>query len=211
MFLNLPVFFGVSAAVIMTPGQDTALTIRNTLLGGRGAGFGTATGVAAGQAIWTLATSLGIAALLLASPVAFRIVRAAGALYLIWLGGLVLLGALRGSGAKALRAGAPAATRLGVSAAFRQGVLSNLGNPKMAVFFTSLLPQFVAGPGFVPMAALGLAFCTMTLVWLVLYTVAVARAGGVLRAPRVRRTLEGVTGAALVGLGVWVIADVLRG
>jgi threonine/homoserine/homoserine lactone efflux protein len=79
------------------------------------------------------------------------------------------------------------------------------------VFFTSLLPQFVAAPAFVPLAALGVTFCTMTLVWLTLYAIAVARAGEALRAPRVRRALEGATGAALVGLGIWVIVESARG
>lgn len=80
----------------------------------------------------------------------------------------------------------------------------------MAVFFTSLLPQFVAQPGLVPLASLGLVFSTMTLVWLSLYTLAIARAGGLLSAPRVRQALEGATGAA-IGLGVWVIVAVMRG
>jgi threonine/homoserine/homoserine lactone efflux protein len=211
MFLNLPVFLGVAAAVIITPGQDTALTIRNTLLGGRRGGIATAAGVAAGQALWTLAASLGIAALLLASPVAFRVVRIAGAAYLIVLGRQALLVALRSGGFARPEMEIDALPQLERGAAFRQGVLSNLGNPKMAVFFTSLLPQFVAAPAFVPLAALGVTFCTMTLVWLTLYAIAVARAGEALRAPRVRRALEGATGAALVGLGIWVIVESARG
>src|SRR6478736_1160651 len=79
-------FLGVSAVVIVTPGQDTALTIRNTLAGGRRAGIGTAAGVSTGQAIWALATSAGIAAVLRASAPAFEAVKLAGAAYLIWLG-----------------------------------------------------------------------------------------------------------------------------
>jgi len=68
--------------------------------------------------------------------------------------------------------------------AFRQGVLSNLGNPKMAIFYSSLLPQFVA-PGsspFAVMLVLGLVFVSMTLVWLSIYAAVVARAGHILRA-----------------------------
>ena len=70
----------------------------------------------------------------------------------------------------------------------RQGLLSNLANPKMAVFFTSLLPQF--GDSFVVLLALGLLFCSLTLAWLSAYAFAVARAGDVLRRPRVRRTID---------------------
>jgi threonine/homoserine/homoserine lactone efflux protein len=84
--------------------------------------------------------------------------------------------------------------------ALRQGVISNLGNPKMAVFFTSLLPQF--GSSFPALFALGVVFCAMTLVWLSGYALVVAKAGDVLRRSRVRRVLDGLTGAVLVGLGL---------
>jgi threonine/homoserine/homoserine lactone efflux protein len=84
-------------------------------------------------------------------------------------------------------------------------VLSNLGNPKMAVFFTSLLPQF--GASFGALLVLGLVFCTLTLVWLVGYAIAIARAGDVLRGPRIRRALDAVTGTVLVALGVRLAAE----
>ena len=95
--------------------------------------------------------------------------------------------------------------------ALRQGLLSNLANPKMAVFFTSLLPQFAGaggGASFAAMLALGLAFCSMTLVWLAGYAALVSRAREVFRRSRVRRALEGAMGAVLVGLGVRVAAGV---
>ena len=84
--------------------------------------------------------------------------------------------------------------------AWRQGVLSNLGNPKSAAFFTSLLPQF--GDSFVVLLALGLLYSALTLTWLSGYAVAVARAGEVLRRERVRRALDAVTGAVLVAFGI---------
>jgi threonine/homoserine/homoserine lactone efflux protein len=84
-------------------------------------------------------------------------------------------------------------------------LVSDLGNPKMAAFFTSLLPQFTTS--FWSMLALGLLFCALTLAWLVLYATAVAKAGDVLRRPRVRRTLEGFTGVVLIGLGVRVATE----
>src|SRR6188474_2747735 len=90
-------FLAVSAVVIVTPGQDTALTIRNTLRGGRHGGVVTALGVSAGQAVWALATSIGLAALLAASEPAFLGLRLIGAAYLVWLGAQTLLGAWRGS------------------------------------------------------------------------------------------------------------------
>jgi len=192
---HLVAFLGVSLLVIVTPGQDTALTIRNTLLGGRRAGVRTAAGVAAGQATWTLAASAGVVALLRASAPAFTAVRLLGAAYLVYLG----LEALLRRGRVEPREGGSSRR------AFRQGLLSNLGNPKMAVFFTSLLPQF--GSSFPALVALGLVFCSLTFLWLTGYAWAVGRAGDVLRRPRVRRALDRVTGVVLVAFGLRLAAE----
>jgi threonine/homoserine/homoserine lactone efflux protein len=199
-------FLGVAVLVIVTPGPDTALTIRNTLLGGRAGGIATAFGVVGGQAIWALATSLGVVALLLASEPAFAAVRLAGAAYLVILGVQTLVAAWRGGSWDGGDAGA---TALAPRVAARQGLVSNLGNPKMAAFFPSLLPQFVpAGePEFAPLFLLGLLFCTMTLVWLTAYAVVVARAQGFLRRTGVKRALEAVTGTVLVALGLRLAAE----
>ena len=193
-------FLAVSLLVIATPGQDTALTTRNTLLGGRSGGIFTAVGVSAGQATWTLATSLGIGALLVASEPAFVALNLAGSAYLILLGAQALYGALRGGGQESATDLDLTAPRLPAASAFRQGLLSNLGNPKMLAFFTSLLPQFAST--FAGLLALGLLFSCMTLAWLTAYTVAVAKAGAFLRKPRVRRSVEALTGTVLVALGL---------
>jgi threonine/homoserine/homoserine lactone efflux protein len=190
-------FVAVAAVVICTPGPDTALTIRNTLLGGRGNGLRTAQGVAVGQALWTLAASVGIAALVAASQPVFVAVRIAGALYLVWLGLQSLVAALRGRreehGPRGSRAG------------FRQGLLSNLANPKMAVFFTSLMPQF--GTGFGELLGLGLVFSSLTLLWLSAYALAVARTGRLLVRRRVRRALDALSGLALAAIGIRLAAE----
>jgi threonine/homoserine/homoserine lactone efflux protein len=199
-------FLAVSLLVIVTPGPDTALTIRNTLLGGRRSGIFTALGVASGQAIWALATSAGVAALLVASEPVFAAVKLAGAAYLVLLGLHALRSAFRRGGATT-EIGSPGRA-LAPARAFRQGLLSNLGNPKMAVFFTSLLPQFAHGEAtFASLLLLGLIFCLLTLAWLTLYAAAVAKAGELLRRPRIRRTLEAVTGAVLVALGLRLAAE----
>jgi threonine/homoserine/homoserine lactone efflux protein len=197
---ELAAFLVVSIVVIVTPGQDTALTIRNTLLGGRRGGIFTAFGVSTGQACWTLAASAGIAALLSASEPAFLALKLAGAAYLVFLGLQALVGALRHGRASGLVVPAGPPRPLAPSRAFRHGVLSNLGNPKMAVFFTSLLPQFA--DSFAGLLALGLVFCMLTLGWLTAYALAVARAGDLLRRPRIRRALEAATGTVLVALGL---------
>jgi threonine/homoserine/homoserine lactone efflux protein len=203
MIAELAAFLAVSAVVIVTPGQDTALTIRNTLVGGRRAGVFTAAGVSTGQACWTLAASAGLAALLQASEPAFLALKLAGAAYLVYLGIQALAAALRRQpSGHPLASSAPG---LRPAVAYRQGLISNLGNPKMAVFFTSLLPQF--GSSFAALVALGLLFCTLTLTWLSAYAVAVARAGDFLRRSKVRRVFEGLTGAVLVALGLRVAAE----
>ena len=197
---SLVAFVAVSAVVICTPGQDTALTIRNTLGGGRRGGIATAAGVSAGQAVWTIAASAGIVALLSASEPVFRAIKLAGAAYLVYLGLHALVAAVRGHArAPTTRAGGD---HLPVPRAFRQGLLSNLGNPKMAVFFASLLPQFApeGRASFVALLALGFLFCSMTFAWLSLYTLAVARARTLLGGPA-RRALDALTGVVLVALG----------
>jgi threonine/homoserine/homoserine lactone efflux protein len=200
---ELAAFLGISALVICTPGQDTALTIRNTLVGGRRGGLLTALGVSTGQAVWAVATSAGVAALIVASEPVFLALKLAGAAYLVYLGCQSLWSAVVGPRAEVAGARGGGETLPG-RRAYRQGVISNLGNPKMAVFFTSLLPQFAptGGGAFVVLLALGLVFCSLTLVWLSAYAVVVARVGDVLRRPTVRRVLDAVSGAVLVALGV---------
>jgi threonine/homoserine/homoserine lactone efflux protein len=196
---SLLAFLGVSALVIVTPGPDTAVTINGTVGGGRRGGVFTALGVSCGQAVWTLATSAGISALLVACEPAFLTVKYLGAAYLLWLGLHAIWSAVRQGPPRPEGAGEPARRR-GALACYRRGLLSDLGNPKMAVFFTSLLPQF--GARFAVLALLGLVFCAMTFLWLACYAVALAKMGDLLRRSPVRRAFDAVTGTVLVGLGV---------
>jgi threonine/homoserine/homoserine lactone efflux protein len=198
-------FLGVSLVVICTPGQDTALTIRNTLLGGRSAGVATAGGVATGQAVWTIATSAGLAIVLMASAPLFFAIRLAGAAYLVYLGlRAIVLPTRWGGGGQA--AGGAIARRT----AFLQGLLSNLSNAKMVAFFIGLLPPFAGPhPSFVLLLALGANFCVLTLAWLVAYAFAVERLSGWLRRNRVRRALDLALGSVLIVLGVRVGREAL--
>ena len=201
MGVDLRVFLGVAVLVIVTPGPDTALTVRNALVGGRRGGVFTVLGVVGGQLVWTLAASAGIAAVLAASRPAFTALRYAGSAYLVYLGIQALVAAVRGGDAPRIGRGAG---RLSPATAVRQGVISNLANPKSAAFFTSLLPQFVpAGRAAFPiLLALGLTYCSICLVWLSGYAVVVARFGAVLGRPLVRRVVEAVTGVVLTALGL---------
>jgi threonine/homoserine/homoserine lactone efflux protein len=191
---GLLAFVGVALVVIVTPGPDTALTIRNTLAGGRAAGVRTALGVVCGQASWAVAASLGVAALLVASEPVFVALKLAGAGYLVVLGVQSLLAAVR---ARELPSHA---ARRGRGGELRQGLFSNLANPKMAVFFTSLLPQFAGS--LLGLLGLGLVFCTLTGLWLAAYATAIARAGDVLRRGAARRAIDAVAGTALIAVGI---------
>src|SRR4051812_7147270 len=195
-------FLAISVLLIVMPGPDTAVVTKNALLGGRRSGVYCAVGVALGLTVWTIAAALGIAALLQASAVAFLVLKLAGALYLIWIGVQMLRA--RDPVAAATNTGHGVAPHARGGKALRQGLLSDLSNPKIAIFFTSFLPQFVHGdgPAFPALLTLGLVFAVLTLLWLAAYGVAVGHASGVLRRPAVRMALDRITGVVLVAFGI---------
>jgi RhtB (resistance to homoserine/threonine) family protein len=203
MGLHLLVFIGVAAIVIVIPGPDTAVVTKNVLMHGRRAGFGTSLGVSAGLSMWTIAAAVGVASLVRASEVAFTVLKLLGALYLVWLGFQALRAAGRpvGEHDPSHAAGRPA---MGARGGFRQGFLSDLANPKIGIFFTSLLPQFVSAGHAVllPFLILGAIFVVMTVVWLLAYTLVAARAARTLMRPGVRAALDRFTGVVLIGLGL---------
>src|SRR5262245_41057216 len=191
----------VALVVIVTPGPDTALTIRNSLAGGRRGGIATALGIVCGQLVWEIATAVGLVAVLLTSERVFHLVKLTGAVYLVVLGARSLILALRSRGyveTNGARSRGIAPVR-----AFHQGLLSNLGNPKMAVFFAGIFPQFApeGHATFAGLMTLGLLFSALTLVWLALYATALERALAWLRRPRIQNGLEAVSGAVLIGIG----------
>jgi threonine/homoserine/homoserine lactone efflux protein len=199
-------YLGLCAVVICTPGPDTALTIRNSILGGRRSGILTAAGIASGQLTWTIAASVGIAGLIQASQPAFTALKIIGAAYLIFLGVQSIVAAVRGRPSHDERKAQP--PELAPMLALRQGFLSNIANPKMAIFFLSLLPQFgpVAG-SIAALLPLGLVFCLMTFGWLSLYAGVLHRLGPIMQRSRVRRTLDAVSGTVLVALGIRVATE----
>jgi len=204
---HLGAFVAISALIAVIPGPDTAIATRNALVGGRRAGLYTILGISFGLTVWTLATGAGIAALLRASEPAFVALKLVGAAYLVLLGGQALWGAVRRTGP---RGTGPVARRaIRPRQALRQGAITNLGNPKIAVFFTSFLPQFTPAhhASFGTLVLLGALFCVIGLSWLTAYTFAVARVGDFLRRPRPRRILEGVTGGVLIAFGARLAAE----
>jgi RhtB (resistance to homoserine/threonine) family protein len=198
---HLLVFIGVAALVIVIPGPDTAVVTKNVLVHGRRAAFGTSMGVSAGLSVWTIAAAVGVASVVRASAVAFTVLKLVGALYLVWLG----LQALRAARHPESGAG-PTANRptMGALGGFRQGFLSDLANPKIGIFFTSLLPQFVdpGHPVLLPFLALGGVFVLMTVLWLSAYCLVAARAAATLQRPRVKAAMDRFTGVVLIALGL---------
>ncbi len=197
---ELLAFAGLALVVIVLPGPDMALVLRNGLGFGRRAAVETALGINAGLLVWALAAALGIAALLHASAYAFTALKLAGAAYLVLLGMRALLDAWRGAATLSV----PGHQSRPARSPFRQGLLSNVLNPKIALVFTTLIPQFVEPdePAVARTILLAGIFIAMGLAWLTTYALLVARAGDILRRPSVRRAVNAVVGTVLTAFGI---------
>jgi threonine/homoserine/homoserine lactone efflux protein len=190
---ELAAFVPVAALLTLAPGPATALVVRNAVRGGRRRALLTTVGNSIGVFAWGAFAALGIAAVVATSAQAFTAVKLAGAVVLIALG------------IQSLRRGArPVVAAPRSQGALRDGLVTSLANPKLAVFYVALFPQFVpAGQPVLPwalaMAALVVAF---DLVWYSVLAYLVARARrAFVEGPWLRRA-ERLTGAVLVGLGV---------
>jgi RhtB (resistance to homoserine/threonine) family protein len=201
---RLLAFVGVAVLLLVTPGVDMALVTRTALRHGRRAAFHTALGIDTGVAVWALAAAVGLAGLLRASAVAFTALKLLGAAYLCVLGFQSLRASVRGGGAHSLTGGPATPSALPAGRAFRQGVLNNLLNPKIAVFFTGFLPQFVdPSRAVLPQTLLlGAIHLALSLAWLLGYAAVASRAADLLRRPRISAALERLTGAVLIGFGL---------
>lgn len=195
-------FVGIVALLTITPGADMAMVARSAIGGGRRDAFATTLGIAAGCMVWAIASALGIAAVLAASQTAYDALRLAGAAYLVWLGIQSLRAAWRG-------AEPPQRVAARRPSPFRQGLMTNLLNPKIAVFYSTFLPQFI-DPGdpvlLVSMALAGV-HIALGIAWLSLYAWLLDRAVTAFRGSRVRRALDALTGTVLVGLGLRLAAE----
>ncbi|HYO35755.1 MAG TPA: LysE family translocator [Geodermatophilus sp.] len=197
-------FLAVVVVLTLTPGPDMVLVLRNGARGGTRIAWWTGLGCCTGVAVYAAASAVGLAAVLAASATAFTAVKLVGAAYLVYLGVTALWHARRQPAAVAPRA-EPAPASLGRTAAFRQGLVSNLLNPKIALVFLTVIPQFVS-PG-EPAFTTGV-LAAVVLVWAVLwwrvFSLAVGALGPVLSRARVRTAVERVTGTVLIALGLRV-------
>ncbi|MFG1793721.1 LysE family translocator [Nocardia sp. NPDC049149] len=191
-------FVVVALLAVMVPGLDTMLMLRHAVLGGWRAGLLALLGINVGCVVWGSASIAGLTAVLTASHLAYEIVRIAGAAYLIWLGGSALWKSLQRKRSDELPTGVEPQSR----SAFRAGLVTNLLNPKVGVFYMSLLPQFIPAGSIVWGAGLVAIHVTIGLLWMSGLLVLAAKLRAVFLREQVRRWLDRVTATVFVGLGV---------
>ncbi|MBO8191494.1 LysE family translocator [Streptomyces oryzae] len=206
MLTSLAAFVGAAFLIAMVPGPSTVVILRRAVVDGRRTGMAAVLGNECGVLLWGLAAAFGLSVLLLASQFAYDVIRITGAAVLVWMGARALWRARRVAG----QAGEPAQTApVSNRRAFWQGLVTNAANPKAGVFAVSFLPQFV--PDGAPVLAMLLAFSVIwvvaDLIWYLPLVALAGRVGGVLRRPSVRRRMEQISGAVLVGLGVRLAVD----
>ena len=201
MDVSWPVFLGVVLAAYVVPGPDLAVILRSATRGAR-AGVAAALGAQLGLCVHMLLAVVGLSAVLAAHPGALVVVRVLGGLYLLYLGGRLVLGSFREA--------PPQATGDEGRAAFAQGLLTNLTNPKAVLFFASVLPQFVGTDGGLPVAVqvlvLGVVDVLAGFLPWTLVVLAGARLGRSAASDAVRRWWDRVTGLVLGGLGGGLVA-----
>ncbi|GAA4960793.1 LysE family translocator [Nonomuraea thailandensis] len=186
------------ALLTLTPGLDTALILRTSVLAGRRPAWGVTLGIQLGTLCWGVLTAAGLSALLAASQVAYDVLRWAGAAYLVWMGLRMLLARHEqqpdGQQQEEMRFGK----------GLRRGLLTNLLNPKVGAFYVAMLPQFI--PAEAPHVLMGLTLAGVHvvegLVWSALLIGFASWMGGILRSAAVRRFLDRLTGVVIVGFGI---------
>lgn len=201
MYSLFVTYIGAATLLTITPGVDTALVLRTAAGHGRGPAMMAALGTACGCMAWGLAASLGLGLLLAASEWAYRLVKLAGAGYLLWMGIRLMLRPRQDLGTIGPKGAAPEA--------WRRGFLTNMLNPKVGVFYVTFLPQFI--PADVNVSAwsfmLALIHVALILIWFAILVAATAPLGSWLKRPKVIRTLDRVTGCVFVGFGLKLAAS----
>lgn len=200
---TLGLFVAATFVLNATPGVDLLLTVTRTLQGGARAGVAAALGVIAGCIVHTLAAGFGLAALLAVSATAFTLVKWAGAAYLLWLALGMWRAAWRGGAAAQTAAAAAAAPPRSFAADFRTGLVSNVLNPKVALFFLAFLPQFIAA-GTAHKTLAFLALGALLVVQSLLFLLAVVAVAARLRRLRTSRTAARALNACGGALFAWL-------
>ena len=196
--------FALAAALLtVAPGPDTFLVIRNVVRGGRRDGIVTSFGICSGLFVHATLSAVGVSMLLVQSATVFRLVKLAGACYLVWLGVQSLRGALRASpSVDSVEASSPISRRP-PSQSFIEGWLSNVLNPKTAIFYLAFLPQFIHAedPVFAKSLLLAGIHWVESITWLVALSILLDRTRRLVLRSAAQRWLEGVCGAMLLAFG----------
>jgi threonine/homoserine/homoserine lactone efflux protein len=197
-------FAGIAAVLTITPGTDMALLAKNVFTRGRKGSSATIAGICSGLFVHATASALGLSAILAESARAFEIVKWAGAAYLFYLGIRALMRAWKESSPVSLeRSQSPTLKNVTWRASYFEGLFTNLLNPKVALFYLTFLPQFIA-PGDPVLRISLLLAClhvAMSVVWLMIYSSALLKLNAALTRSGVRRSIEAVTGGLLMALG----------
>lgn len=186
--------------LILLPGPDTAIATKNTLTVGRTGGFKTMFGTCCALLIHTLAAVVGLSAIIVKSAIVFSIFKYVGAVYLVYLG-IKTLWALR---SKKITTEISTENKYEGKSCFKQGFLTNLLNPKVAVFFLTFLPQFVDSGSntFFPFLTMGITYTILTAVWFLFYIYLLNQISAFMKRPRTQSVMEGITGTILIAFGV---------
>ncbi|CEG25521.1 LysE family translocator [Bacillus sp. B-jedd] len=193
-------FFLLSLFVVMSPGIDTALITKRTISGGQKDGYKMALGITTGSLVHTVAAAFGLSAILMQSAVAFEIVKTVGALYLIYLGISSFI---------TRRKNNENAHEAKKGSAFKQGLLSNVLNPKVAMFFLTFLPQFVrpGGETTQQLLMMGVIYTILSIGWFFVYVFFINFLRDWLMSPKVQSVMDKVTGIVLIGFGLKLALD----
>ncbi len=202
-------FLGTSVLVIVTPGPDTATTIRNALRYGRRGALLTPLGIGSAILVHATVAALGLSTLLRTAAGLYTVVRFCGAAYLIFLGIQALRAAHQPSDSHSGTAEMEKSAIAARGSSYWQGFLSAILNPKLVVFFATFLPQFIAPSQTVlpRMLFLGIAFDSMVVIWLMGYGLFVTVMHRFFNAPAVRRRTERLTGVVLIALGARIALE----
>ena len=192
-------FFVLTLFVVMSPGVDTALITKRTITDGRKNGYKMALGITSGSLVHTLAAAFGLSAILVQSAIAFEIVKYVGAIYLIYLGLSAFLKR------KHDQPNQEASDRpLKRKSAFKQGLLSNILNPKVAMFFITFLPQFVKAEANVTiqLITMGVIYTFLSITWFFLYVFFINYLREWLMSEKIQKLMDKTTGLVLIGFGL---------
>ena len=197
---SIPLFIFACVLLIILPGPDTAIVTKNTVVAGRKGGMQTMLGSCVGLSFHTIAAVAGLSAIIVKSAVAFTILKYVGAAYLCYLGVRTLMNMRT----KKAQVEEEVLVEAKGNSHFKQGFITNVTNPKVAVFFLTFLPQFLA-PGadaFWSFLVMGIIYAVLTFTWFFFYVVLLDKIRNFMKRPSTQASIEVLTGVVLIGFGI---------